>query len=94
MKNIIITTNTVKEIRCDDDSMDLLREIIEDNPDMDISDILTEYFDTAITFKNDKAETSATRLIEKLRTSTEHLQFLTDNDGFDDESDADSVCNY
>ena len=92
MKNTmtIITANAVKEMR-NDYSIDLLREIIEDNPNYDITMIMTEYFNSIIVFKDDKAEMAATRLIDRIKKEQQPLTFLVDCDNFDEESNADSV---
>jgi len=85
----IITANAVKEMRRDDYVVDLLREIINDNPDYDIETIMTEYFDGVITFKDDKAEMAAKRLINSIKT--DRLYYRNDYDDYEDESNADSV---
>ena len=92
MKNniTIITANAVKEMRKDDYSVDLLREIIEDNPNYDTKTIMTEYFDSSIiVFKDDKAEMAATHLIGSIKT--DRLYYRNDYDDYDEESNADSV---
>lgn len=85
----IITANAIKEIKHDDYSMDLLREIIEDITNADTEAVMTEYFDAIVIFKDDKAEMAANRLIEQL--NTDRIIYTNDYDNYDEESDADSV---
>lgn len=85
----IITANAIKEIKHDDYSMDLLREIIEDITNADTEAVMTEYFDAIVIFKDDKAEMAANSLIEQL--NTDRIIYTNDYDNYDEESDADSV---
>lgn len=93
MKNTmtIITANAVKEIKNNDYQFDLLREIAQADPDAETETILTEYFDTIVIFKDDKAEMAATRLIDRIKNDIDRLDYRNDYDDYEEDSDADSV---